>query len=145
MEETYDMLKGYPPGTFPPQVLIEMNPRLPRSEKDRLLQMMAPKPEQQQVQQASAKLNLEHLAGRNAKQAADTRKTLAQADQATATAAEKRAKVTTEGARAAHLASESDLDGRVFVRDTLMNVHQIMQPFLNPPQGQQRAQGAPQR
>jgi hypothetical protein len=40
-ERTYDKLK-YPPGTFPPQVLIEMNPNLPRSEKDRLLQMMAP-------------------------------------------------------------------------------------------------------
>jgi hypothetical protein len=33
MEETYDILKGYPPGTFPPQVLIEMNPSLAAQRK----------------------------------------------------------------------------------------------------------------
>jgi len=135
MQETYDMLKGYPPGTFPPQVLIEMNPNLPRSEKDRLLKMMAPKPEQLQVQQTQARLGLEALVGRNAKTAAETRKLLASADQAAATAEEKRAKV-------GHAAASIDLDGREFVRDTLFEAHKVMAPFLNPPQGAQQ-QGTP--
>lgn len=136
MEETYDMLKGYPPGTFPPQVLIEMNPSLPRSEKDRILKMMKPQPTPEQ--QMSQRLQMEHAAGRNAKQAADTRKTLAQGEQALATAAEKRAKVTTEAARAGHLAKASDLDAAEFVRDSLFQAHKVMAPFLNQPQ-----QGAP--
>jgi hypothetical protein len=130
---TYDKLSKYPPGTFPPQVLIEMDPNMPRSEKDRLLQMMQPKPEQMQVQQATTRLNIENLAGRNAKQAADTKKTLAAAEQAMATAAEKRAKVTTEAARAGHLAHAAHLDAAEFVRDSLLEAHKVMAPFLNPP------------
>ena len=139
MQEISDKLSHYPPGTVPPQVLIEMDPDIPRSQKDKLLQMMQPKPEQQQVAQMNAKLDLEAKAGRNAKIAADTKKTLAQGEQAMATAAEKRAKVTTEAARAGHLAHESDLDAAVFVRDSLFKAHEIMAPFLNPPanQGQQ--------
>jgi hypothetical protein len=133
MNELADKLSKYPPGTFPPQVLIEMDPNIPRSEKDRLLQMMQPKPEQMQVQQATAKLNIEHLAGRNAKQAADTRKALASAEQAMAAAAEKRAKVTTEAARAGHLAHAAHLDAAEFVRDSLLEAHKVMAPFLNPP------------
>jgi hypothetical protein len=143
MQETYDMLKGYPPGTFPPQVLIEMNPNIPRSEKDRLLQMMAPKPEQQQAQQATQRLGIEALAGKNAKQAAETRKLLAGAEQATATAAEKRAKVTTEAARAGHLARASDLDAAEFVRESLFEAHKVMAPFLDPQQQPGQAQMRP--
>jgi hypothetical protein len=140
MQETYDMLKGYPPGTFPPQVLIEMNPNLPRSEKDRLIQMMKPQPTPEQ--QMAQRLTMEQLAGRNAKTAAETRKTLASAEQALATAAEKRAKVTTEAARAGHLARASDLDAAEFVRDSLFQAHKVMAPFLNPQQGQPMPQGA---
>jgi hypothetical protein len=140
MQETYDTLKGYPPGTIPPQVLIEMNPNMPRSEKDRILQMLAPKPEQMQAQQAQQRLAMETAAGRNAKTAAETQKTLASAEQALATAAEKRAKVTTEAARAGHLASASHLDAAEFVRDSLFEAHKVFQPFLNPQQG---GQGAP--
>ncbi len=147
MQEMSETLKGYPPGTFPPQVLIEMNPNLPRSEKDRLLQMMAPKPEQMQIQQATAKLNIEGLAGRNAKVAADTQKTLAAAEQALATAAEKRAKTTESAARAGHLAHESHLDAAEFVRDSMLEAHKVMQPFLNPQPGagpqRQPGQGGP--
>lgn len=138
MQETYEMLKGYPPGTFPPQVLIEMNPNLPRSEKDRILQLMQPKqdPAQQQMKQAHDRLMLEGLAGRNAKTAAEAHRALASADQAAATAEEKRAK-------AGHLNHVRQVDGAEFVRDTLMEAHKVFQPFLQPPGGPQ--QMAPQQ
>ncbi|XUM21056.1 hypothetical protein ACRAVF_27220 [Bradyrhizobium oligotrophicum S58] len=142
MAEASDKLSKYPPGTVPPQVLIEMDPDIPRSLKDKLLQMMAPKPEQLQMQQMQAKLNMEAMAGRNAKIAADTQKTLAGAEQAMATAAEKRAKVTTEAARAGHLARASHLDAAEFVRDSLLKAHEVFAPFLqnNQPGGGQPGQ-----
>ena len=129
MQETYDMLKGYPPGTFPPQMIIEMNPNIPRDDKDRMLAMMQPKPEQQQIQQATARLHIEGLAGKNAKQAAETRRAIAQAEREAATAHEKRSKVPVDIARAQQ---QGDLEGREFVRDTLFEAHKIMQPFLQP-------------
>jgi hypothetical protein len=134
MQETYEMLKGYPPGTFPPQVLIEMNPNLPRSEKDRLLKMMAPqqKPPDPAAEMAK-RLHLEGLAGKNAKTAAETQKTLAGADQAAATAEEKRASV-------GHRTSDLHLQAAEFVRDSLFEAHRISQP----PQAPQQRQGAPQ-
>lgn len=136
MQETYDMLKGYPPGTFPPQVLIEMNPNLPRSEKDRLLKMMAPqqKPPDPAAEMAK-RLHLEGLAGKNAKTAAETQRQIAAADQAAATAEEKRAGI-------GHMASQRELSAHEFVRDSLFEAHKIMAPFLNPPP--QGKQGAPQ-
>ncbi len=140
MAEASDKLSKYPPGTVPPQVLIEMDPDIPRSLKDKLLQMMAPKPEQLQMQQMQAKLNMEAMAGRNAKVAADTQKQLASAEQAMATAAEKRAKVTTEAARAGHLAHASHLDAAEFVRDSLFKAHEVFAPFL---QNNQPAGGPP--
>lgn len=143
MQELTDKMSKYPPGTFPPQVLIEMDPNIPRSEKDRLLKLMQPKPEQVQMQQAAAKANIEGLAARNAKTAAETHRVLAQAEQATATAAEKRAKITTEAARAGHLARASDLDAAEFVRDSLFEAHKVFAPFLSPPQGGVQ-QNAPQ-
>jgi hypothetical protein len=133
MEALADKLSKYPPGTFPPQVLIEMDPNLPRSEKDRVLQMMQPKPEQMQIQQATAKLNLEAMAGKNAKQAAETFKTHAMAEQALATAQQRRAQATTEAARAGHLAAASHLDAAEFARDSILEAHRVMAPFLNPP------------
>jgi hypothetical protein len=130
MQETYDTLKGYPPGTFPPQVLIEMNPNLPRSEKDRLLKMMQPQPKPPDPAAEMAKrLQLEALAGRNAKTAAETQRALAGADQAAATAEEKRAGI---GHREAGL----HLGAAEFVRDSMFEAHKVMAPFLNPPQGQ---------
>lgn len=140
LQEISDKLAMYPPGTVPPTVLVEMNPDIPRSQKDKLLQMMAPKPEQLQLQQANAQLDLQAKAGRNAKIAADTKKTLAGAEQALATAAEKRAKVTTEAARAGHIAHESNMDAAVFVRDSLVKAHEMMLPFLQTQQQGQQAQ-----
>jgi hypothetical protein len=83
-QDVYDMLKGYPPGTFPPQVLIEMSP-LPRVEKQRILKMMQPPPPNP-AQMAQAKLTLEKHAIQNAKVAADARKSDAQATKAAAEA-----------------------------------------------------------
>ncbi len=138
MQETYEMLKGYPPGTFPPQVLIEMNPNLPRSEKDRLLQLMAPKPPQPDPAAEMAKrLQLEALAGRNAKTAAETQKALAGADQAAATAEEKRAS-------AGHAANRLHLDAAQFVMDALGQAHRIATPPQQGAQpGGQRPPGPP--
>lgn len=82
MADTYEALRGYPPGTFPPQVLIEMS-SLPRSEKNRILQMMAPKPPPPNpAALAAQKLQLEGLAAKNAKTAADARLSDARAGQA---------------------------------------------------------------
>lgn len=134
MQEISDKLAKYPPGAVPPQVLIEMDPDIPRSLKDRLLQMMAPKPEQVQAQQMVQRVGLE-------KAAAETQKTLAQAEQAQATAQEKRAKTTTEAARAGHLAHASNLDAAEFARDTYFEAHKLFQSFM-PQQGQQMSTGA---
>lgn len=135
MQETYDTLKGYPPGTFPPQVLIEMNPNLPRSEKDRLLKMMAPQQKPPDpVAEMAKRLHIESLAGKNAKTAAETQKLLAGSDQSAATAEEKRAKI-------GHLDHQSHLAAAGFVRDTLFDVHKVMAPFLA--QQGQAGQGAP--
>ena len=131
MEDTYDMLKGYPPGTFPPQVLIEMNPNLPRSEKDRLAQLMAPKPQPPDPMAEMVKrLAIENAAGKNAKLAADTQKTLAGADQAQATAEEKRAGI-------GHDRASVHLDAAQWLSDMLMQAHQLSQP--------QQPQGGAQR
>ncbi len=79
-QEAFDVLKGYPPGTFPPQVLIEIAP-WPREIKNKILQMMAPKPPGP-PQLMAAKLQMEGAAAKNAKTAADARKSDAQAQKA---------------------------------------------------------------
>ena len=133
MQDTYDALKGYPPGTFPPQVLIEINPNIPRSDKNRILQMLKPQPQQQTPEQQLVKhLQLEGLAGRNAKQAAETRKIYAGAEQSLATADEKRAKAATELVRPAHMAHGAEIDAAEFARDTLLEAHRISQPAPQP-------------
>lgn len=137
MQETYDALKGYPPGTFPPQVLIELS-SLPRSDKDRILAMLQPKPNP--IAAEAAKQELEGRAIRNAKGAADVRRTHALADQALATADEKRVKagVSQHGAH---------VDAAEFARDTLFEatkiqheINQPQQPIPGAPQSQPEAQ-----
>jgi hypothetical protein len=130
MQDTFDALKGYPPGTFPPQVLIEINPNIPRSDKKRILEMMAPKPPQQTPEQQIVKhLQLESAAGKNAKVAAETRKIHAGADELLAKAA-------TEGVRPAHMAHSAEIDAAEFARDTLLEAHRISQPQPQPQSGQ---------
>jgi hypothetical protein len=141
MDDVYDALKGYPPGTFPAQVLIEMSD-MPRSDKNKIIQMMQPKPNP--LQQAASKLQLEGAAAKNAKTAAEARKTDAMVNQISATADQKRAQAGTEGARAAHLLSQSHLDYASFVRDSLIEAHNIHQQLNAPPeQGSQPAGPTP--
>jgi hypothetical protein len=80
-QDVYEMMKGYPPGTFPPAVLIEMSP-MPRTDKNRILQMMKPPPNPMQLQ--ALKTQMEAAALKNAKMAADARKSDAQASKALA-------------------------------------------------------------
>jgi hypothetical protein len=118
MQETYDALKGYPPGTFPPQVLIEMS-ALPRSEKDRIIGLLTPKPQQPDpMQEIVKRLQLESAAAQLAQQGANVRKTHAQAEQSLATADEKRASVGLAGADDRQAAQE-------FSRDTLMQALEL--------------------
>lgn len=133
MSEIWEAFKGYPPGTFPPQLLIEMNPNIPRSEKNRYIAMLTPKPPPPDPAAELVKhLQLEGLAGRNAKTAAEVRKTHAGADKDFATADEKRAK-------AHQVATGTHLDAAGFAMDTLREAANI----ANPPQPQ--PQPAPQQ
>jgi hypothetical protein len=138
MQETYEMLKGYPPGTFPPQVLIEANPNITRTEKDRLLKLLAPpqKPPDP-LQELAKRLAIENAAGKNAKQAAETQKLLAGADQSAATAEEKRHGVGMAGANL-------HLQAAQFLMDTLAQAHQIGGPQSPQAAGPQGAAGGPQ-
>lgn len=134
MEEISDKLAKYPPGTFPPQAIIEMDPNLPRSDKDRLLQMLAPKPPPPDpLAQMAKKLHLEGLAGKNAKQAADVQDKIASADQRAAAAEEKRHGM---GHRDAGL----HLEAAQFLTDALFQAHQISQPPQQDGQQQRPAQ-----
>lgn len=127
MAETGDRLAQYPPGTIPPIVLIEMS-SLPRSEKNRIIQLMMPKPPPPNpVQQMAQRLQLEGMAADVAQKGATVRKTHAQADQSLATADEKRAKV-------GHLAASAHLDAAEFARDTLAQAHEIAQQAAQPAQ-----------
>ena len=78
-QDAYEMMRGYPPGTFPPQVMIELSP-WPRPLKNRILQMMKPPPNP--IQLAAMRTKLEEGALRNAKTAADARKSDALAHKA---------------------------------------------------------------
>jgi hypothetical protein len=134
MQQTYDTLKGYPPGTVPPSVLIELDPNLTRSKKDQILKMLnPPKPPPDPAAEMAKKLALEGAAGKNAKTAAETQKLLAGADQSAATAEEKRAKV-------GHNQQDLHLQATQFLMDTLFQAHQIGAP---PQQGQPMGGAAP--
>jgi hypothetical protein len=127
MEDVYDALKGYPPGTFPPQVLIEMS-TLPRADKNKILQMMTPKPQQPDPVAVAAKhLHLEGLAAQNAKTAADARKSDATATQALA--------------KAHQTGTESDISLAQFQHGIIQEALGLTQPPQQPQQ--QPAPAAP--
>jgi hypothetical protein len=84
-QDVYEMMKGYPPGTFPPQVLIEMSP-MPRTQKNRILQMLKPPPNP--IQLAALKTKMEGEALKNAKLAAEARRNDAAAHKALAESAD---------------------------------------------------------
>jgi hypothetical protein len=100
MQDAYDVLKQYPPGTIPPQVLIELSP-LSSKMKQRVLQLMQQPPNPMQIQ--SAQLELQ-------KKQADITDKVAQSH-------ERRARAVTDVARAAHLAHDAQLNTAQFVRE----------------------------
>jgi hypothetical protein len=129
MEELSNKLMQFPPGTIPPQVLIEMDPNIPRADKDRFQQMLAPKPPPQDpMAEIVKRIQIEAMTGKNAKVAAEIQKLLAGADQAAATSEEKRAGI-------GHSQAGVHIDAAEFVRDTLMQAHQAATP--------QQSQGGP--
>jgi hypothetical protein len=103
MQDAYDVLKGFPPGTVPPQVLITLS-SLSSKMKKQVLGMMQQPPDP--MAQQGKVLALQEL---NAK-VADRQ---AQADQ-------RRAGAVRDVASAAHLAHESDMRTAEFVRDGFM-------------------------
>jgi hypothetical protein len=99
MQDAYEMLKGYPPGTFPPQVLIEMS-SLPRADKNRILGMMKPPPNPMQIK--AMQLQMEGAALKNTKTAADARYSDARAQKAAAEAASEGAQTQMDAAGLLH-------------------------------------------
>ena len=83
MAETFDLLKGFPPGAVPPAVIIEMS-NMPRVDKQRILQMLKPQPTP--IQLKAAETQLEAAALKNVKTAADARYSDARAAKAFAEA-----------------------------------------------------------
>jgi hypothetical protein len=71
MQETNELLRTLPPGSVPPALFIETS-KLPRSQKNKLLQMLKPQPNP--IQLAAAKAQLEGALTKNAKTAADARR-----------------------------------------------------------------------
>lgn len=103
MQDAYDVLKQYPQGTIPPQVLIELSP-LSAKMKNRVLQLMQQPPNPMQQQAAMLEL----------------RNKEAEAANKEAQAQERRTRSVTDAARAAHLAHEANMDIAEFVRDAFV-------------------------
>ena len=122
MAETFDLLKGFPPGAVPPQVIIEMS-AMPRADKTRILQMLKPPPTP--LQSKVAQLQVEAGALKNAKTAADARYSDARAQKALA-----------EAQGEGH---QAQLDGAELLHRMWSEALQIMQP----PQPQQPQPGQP--
>lgn len=122
MQDAYDMLRGYPAGSVPPQVLVEMS-AIPRTEKQRILQLLKPQPNP--LQMAAIKTELEGAALKNAKTAADARKSDAQAQKAMADA----------GAAG----DQTQLDAAQLQHQMWKDVLEIAMP----PQGPQQGAGGP--
>lgn len=139
MQETYELIKGDP--TIPAQVKIEMS-SLPRSEKNRILALMTPKPPPPDpATEMMKRLALEGAAADVAQKGAKVRDTHAAAEQKRATAEEKRAKAATEGIRAQATASATDIASAEFARDTLFEAHKVATQVQTPASNPQSAAG----
>src|SRR5262249_28456190 len=95
MQDAYDVLRQYPPGAIPPQVLIELSP-LSSKLKQRVLQLMQ-QPVDPQAMQAKGLALQKAAADITEKQAAAQRH---------------RSQSVMDAARAAHLVSEAHLTAR---------------------------------
>lgn len=147
MQDAYDMLKGYPPGTFPPQVLIELSP-MPRERKNMILQMMAPKPPppMDPLKAAAAKLALEGEAVKNAKTAADARRSDAMAQKAIVDSHAAGAKVHLDAAGLQHQVNAHETQTQLDATELSHKIWtEALRLFQQPtqPQGQQQAQPRP--
>ena len=102
MQDAYDVLKGYPAGTIPPAVLIELSP-LTSSIKQRVMQLMQQPPDPMMMQAKQLAL---------AKTGAETGELQARAER-------HRSQAVSDAARAAHLGSEANLNAsELFARAT---------------------------
>jgi hypothetical protein len=124
MQDAYEMLKGYPAGVIPPQVLIEMSP-MPRAQKNRILQMLKPQPNPLQLK--AIQTQLEGAAAKNAKTVAEARRADAQAT---------KAKVDAAGVR-----DQTALDFAELQHKVLTEALQLSQP-PQPPGGPQAGRPA---
>jgi len=95
MQDAYDVLSKYPPGTIPPQVLIELSP-LSSSVKQRVMQLMQQPQDPMQIQAKQVALQQE----------------VAKTQELGARAERHRAQSVSDAARAAHLMSEAHLNGQ---------------------------------
>jgi hypothetical protein len=146
MNDAYDMLKGYPPGTFPPQVLIELSP-MPRERKNMILQMMAPKPAapMDPLKAAAAKLALEGEAVKNAKTAAEARRADAMAGKAVAESHVAGAKVHLDAAGLQHQVNAHETQTQLDATELSHKIWtEALQLFQQPAQPQGQQQGQPQ-
>jgi hypothetical protein len=125
-QDVYEMMKGYPPGTFPPQVLIEMSP-MPRTDKNRILQMLKPQPNPLQLK--ALQTQMEAAALKNTKTAADARKSDAQAQKAMA--------------EAGSVGDQLSLDSAALQHQMWVEALQIAQPPQPPQPGAGGPPGAP--
>jgi hypothetical protein len=146
MQDAYDTLKGYPPGTFPPQVLIELSP-MPRERKNMILQMLSPKPPQADpAKEMAKKLALEGEAVRNAKTAAEARRADAMAQKTIHDAHVAGAKVHLDAAGLQHQVNahetQTQLDAAELQHRMWTEALQLFQPPAQP-QGQQQGQQRP--
>jgi len=94
MQDAYDVLRQYPPGAIPPQVLIELSP-LSSKMKQRVLQLMQQPVDPQAMQAKGLALQ----------------KTAADITEKQAAAQRHRSQSVMDAARAAHLVSEAHLNG----------------------------------
>jgi hypothetical protein len=106
MQDAYDVLKGYPAGTIPPQVLIELSP-LSSKVKQRVLQQLQQPPDPMQL--AAKQIMLQGAA-------ADVEETHADIENKRAQAMERRTRSVTDVARAAHLGHQAGLDTAEFLQ-----------------------------
>lgn len=130
MQDTYELMKTQPPGTFPPAMLIEAS-QIPRSEKDRLIKMQQPPPQQADpMAEMAKKATLDGLIAQAAalnadaaKKHAEGIKTLASVEQVEAAAMETRSRIPLNAAKAARDATGAHLDASRFALDVLGQAH----------------------
>jgi hypothetical protein len=116
MQDTFDVLKNQPPGTIPPQVLIELSP-IQGTEKQKILKMMQPPIDP--AQQIAKRIELEGMA--------------AEVEETRAAAMEKRGKAMNDIASAAEHASKAHLNALEVFTTGAQQVGTAAQPVQTAP------------